>query len=179
MPPKMALTHEAHLQPTPGRTQVSDPRTCGARYESALAFHDKSGDERAQGVAEIQRDDVDPHLRPPFVQEEQVLAIMSSLCRVLRGWTLTLTTSAPRASVQDPINAPMILLARRLLKLGEVADQISQTNKPSEPVRKTGLRPKYSAHGTQKKFCRFSISPSCSRRGGGILVVLYSRRDRR
>jgi hypothetical protein len=58
----------------------------------------------------------------------------------------------PRDSWHDEKKDPMVLDASRLLYEPATEAQISQTNMQTTVVRKTGLRPIYSAVGTQKKF---------------------------
>jgi hypothetical protein len=52
------------------------------------------------------------------------ILVFGPLNQAIRAWTLTLTTAAPRASVEDPANAAMILLQRRLLNEFAIAPQM-------------------------------------------------------
>lgn len=66
--------------------------------------------------------------------------------------SLTFTIMGPSDSWQDEKNDPMVLDASKLLYEPATEAHISQANIPIAHVRNTGLRPMYSAAGTQTKF---------------------------
>lgn len=82
---------------------------------------------------------------------------------------LTLTMAAPNASVEDPAKDATMRAPRREPKDLDVAAHMLKTHRMAEATMKTGLLPKYTAVGTQKKFyyCldnppykRVSLTPS-------------------
>ena len=65
---------------------------------------------------------------------------------------LTLIMAAPSASVEEPPTVERIRHARSVSKLVETAAPTTAQKNMSEASTKTGLLPRYSAAGTQKKF---------------------------
>ena len=74
--------------------------------------------------------------------------------------SLTLTMTAESASVTAPKKAAITLAARKLSKLLATDDQMAQPKTTAVHSRNTGLRPKYTAMGTQKRFFHSTMSVS-------------------
>jgi len=155
-PERMAQTHEAQRHPGPSIVSVSVSGRISERY---ITFDDESSNQGPQSVAKIKSNNVDPHLGPSLMQVEYILDIN------VKGTPMhepreqqTLTIAAPNASVEEPANAPTTRLASKLGKLFDAPDHIWEQNNMSDAITNTGLLPKYSAVGTQKKFFKPCIS---------------------